>query len=98
MKTILATAAIVLPLLLSADAGAYVFGGTNFSFSGYPDPFCTKPTKPFDLSDQFLVQQYNNDVDTYVRCVKEYLDNADNDRKRILEKENDLIARAKSDY
>jgi len=109
MKIVFAGVALALPLILSADAGAYVFGGSNLGIMGYPDPTCMKPydkpTKPFDLTDHFAVDQYNADVeryneelDRYIRCIKEYLANADSDRQRISEKEDEVIAKAKSPY
>jgi hypothetical protein len=98
MKMAFAGFALTLPLILSVDASAYVFGGSNFGFSGYPDPTCYKPMRPFDLTNQLEVDLYNNDLNIYIQCVKEYLENADNDRKRIEEKEDDAIAKAKSPY
>ena len=62
-------------LACSIPAVAYVYGGTNFGYSGYPDPNCYL----FDTSDSYQ-------RDAYVRCINEYVENASNDIKRIKEK------------
>ncbi len=92
-------------LSLSGSAFAIVIGGTNLGFSGYPDHSCRKPNKPFkpySFNSRWEVDSYNSQVDSYnyehqryIACVKEYLENADNDIKRIQEKMEEAIAEAK---
>jgi hypothetical protein len=97
----------VASVLTTSAANAVVFGGSNFSFpADYPDPHCTKPLPkpmpPFGQTKEEIddynaeVDEYNLQLDEYLSCIKEYLSNADNDRQRILEKENAVIAAAKS--
>lgn len=95
---VLAVCAAMLPV----SASGSVFGGTNFSsFLGYPDHDCDKPTepyKPYRFTDQWQVDQYNAEVETYnwqirqyVDCIEEYLENAANDIERIQEKAQEAI-------
>jgi len=63
---------------------------------GYPSHKCDrprKPIKPYDFSNQWEVDSYNDQVRRYNRqledfsnCIREYLDNASNDIDRIKEK------------
>jgi len=85
-------------LAISTSASAYVVGGSNLDFLGYPKPECMKPTKPYDLSNEYAVMDYNSDIKQYIQCVKTYIENADNDIERIQEAANDLIKEAKRDY
>lgn len=72
-------------MLVSATAGAVVFGGSNLGLFGYPEAKCYKPTRPYDLSDEYAVNRYNSDLREYKRCLTEYVENANNDMKRIRE-------------
>lgn len=90
---------------LSGSVFAIVLGGTNLEFSGYPDHSCRKPNKPikpYSLDRQWEVDSYNRQVDLYnferqryITCMKEYLENAGNDIKRIEEKMEAAVAEAK---
>lgn len=67
-------------LFSSSITFAYVFGGTNFGFSGYPEfrgYLSYKPSK--------------YDVESYIQDIKEYVANGDNDKKRITEEQNKAI-------
>jgi len=81
-------------LLASASAGATVFGGSNLGYSGYPEPDCRKPYEPYSTS-RMDREIYQDEVNRYIRCVKEYLENANNDIERIREAQEEAIARAK---
>ena len=94
-------------VLLASNADAYVFGGTNFGFMGYPDASCrrpySKPVEPYNPTSQYEIDSYNSQVDQYnatlsryQECVNEYVDNAKNDIKRITEKANALIDEERS--
>jgi hypothetical protein len=85
-------------LAISTSASAFVIGGSNLDFLGYPKPKCMKPTKPFDLSNEYAVMDYNSDIKQYIQCVEVYIENANNDIERIKEAANDLIKEAKRDY
>lgn len=90
MKLVVATAL----LLVSATAGATVFGGSNLGFSGYPEPDCRKPYGPYSES-RMDREIYRDELERYFRCVKEYLENANNDIERIREAQEEAIAQAK---
>ena len=83
-------------LTVSLPAHALIFGGTNLGFMGYPEHECMQPYKPFEFTDQFQVDQYNRDFERYIDCIKEYVENADNDIKRIQEAAEAAIDEAKS--
>lgn len=44
------------------------------------------------------VETYNMQYGNYISCVKEYLENANNDIKRIQEQMEEEITKAKSTY
>lgn len=92
-------------LCISGSALAIVLGGSNLGVLGYPDTSCRKPIKPFkpySFNSSSEIDLYNNEVDLYnmlnqqyFSCVKEYLENAGNDIKRINEKMDEAIGEAK---
>src|SRR4030067_623103 len=95
-------------LLLASLSGAVIAiasGGTNLGILGYPDHSCFKPNKPFkpySFNSSWEIDSYNSQVDSYnmgrqlyVSCVKEYLERAGNDIKRIEEKMDEAIAQEK---
>lgn len=69
----------------------YVYGGTNFGFSGYPDHNCSEPYKPFTFSSDFQRQRFILEVEAYKSCISEYVENSTNDIKRIQEKASQSI-------
>ncbi|TSK09110.1 MAG: hypothetical protein FPO08_07395 [Geobacter sp.] len=98
---------IVAVLLVASTANAFVIGGSNLGFSGYPDHSCDKPTPPHtplyrdELSVTMYntdVERYNRDLETYIDCIKTYLENARNDIQRIEEKYDETVRRAKEKY
>ena len=76
---------------------ALVLGGTNFGIGGYPRFSSSKPTKPFTsyFSNNTVSKReydnYRNSVLDYVEKAQTYLDNADNDIKRIKEIKEEVI-------
>lgn len=88
------------------QVAAIVFGGSNFGYGGYPDHSCNKPTKPIEpafLDDHWEVDRYNWEVETYnnklilyLNCIDEYVENANNDIKRIREAISSAIDEANS--
>jgi hypothetical protein len=98
--------ALLLVLISISNATfAIVLGGSNFGISGYPDHSCMKPDKPikpYRFNSRWEIDSYNSQVDSYnadrqryVDCVKDYLENASNDIKRIEEKMGEAIEEAK---
>jgi hypothetical protein len=101
----LRAALLIILTSVSGSVLAIVFGGTNLGFIGYPNQSCTKPLKPlnpYSFNNRGEIDLYNRQVDfyniqrqSYIGCVKEYLENAGNDIKRIQEKMDEAIAEAK---
>jgi len=101
-KAIVLLALIVAPCV----ALAVVFGGTNLGFGDYPKHSCSKPNKPYkpyQFTDQWQldrynaeVRSYNRDLEVFLSCIDEYLDNSKNDIKRIQEKAQEALNDAKS--
>jgi hypothetical protein len=109
MRTSIGTAIGMIAVVAVAPltAQAFVIGGSNLPMFGYPAPACTKPMskpiKPYEFSDEGAVDEYNSEVDeynsrlsTYTSCIREYVDNANNDIKRIREKAQEAIDEANS--
>lgn len=51
----------------------------TISFSGladsYPDsPSCSKPYKPYEFNSQREIDNFNNDVQSYKRCISDFID------------------------
>lgn len=86
--------AALLLCLFMLPVGAVVFGGSNFGFSGYPDPNCSQPHKPYEFHDDWARQNFIAEVEQYLSCVQEYADNAENDVKRVLEARDEAIQKA----
>lgn len=99
---------LLIAVLMSVNAFAVVFGGSNLGFGGYPDHSCYKPSKPFkpySFDSQWEVDIYNQKVDSYnselgiyLDCINEYVDNAGNDIERIKEAVSNAISEANSPY
>ena len=85
-------------LMFSQVANALVYGGSNLGYMGYPESSCRKPYKPYSPISQYEADSYNEDMRRYVQCVKDYLENANNDIKRIREAMQNEVDKAKRDY
>lgn len=91
-------------LLAIISCSVFAFGSSNLTFE-YPEESCSKPSKPYkpySLNTQWEIDSYNSQVDLYnmeyqryIRCVKEYLENAENDIKNIQTKMEEAVAKAK---
>lgn len=98
-------ALLLLLAIFSSSVLAFVIGGSNLGILGYSDHTCRKPIKPikpYSFNTRQEVDSYNNQVESYnmeyqhyVSCIKEYLENANNDIKRIEEKMDDAITEVK---
>ena len=98
---------LLLTLILISPAGfALVLGGSNLGMFGYDEHSCTKPfppSKPYAFNSQWEIDTYNNEVDyynsereSYVRCIRDYVDNAENDIEIIKEAIESAIDEANS--
>lgn len=87
---------LIILIISSSTSYAYVLGGTNFGFSGYPEPSCYKPYKPQKFQSQYELNSYRYDAEAYIDCVNEYVDSAGNDIKRIQEAAQEAINEANS--
>jgi hypothetical protein len=81
-------------ILSVAGANAYVPGGTNFGILGYPEHSCRKPFKPYQFNDQYELDNYRDEVQAYIDCINEYVENAGNDIERIKESAESAIGEA----
>jgi|TARA_B110000503_G_C6954606_1_gene332446 hypothetical protein len=94
----------IIIMIVSSNSFGIVFGGSNLGFLGYDEHSCTKPyrpTEPYSFDSQWAIDNYNNEVDQYnyeqelyVSCIKKYVENAQNDIKRIGEAIDDAIDEA----
>ena len=64
-------------------AFAYVIGGSNLGFGGYPE-----------FKDFISFNPSRLDVEIYVNNAKEYVENCNNDVKRVYEARNTAIEKA----
>lgn len=87
---------VFISFAMMTPVAAMVIGGSNLGFSGYPEPSCRKPIKPYQFVDDYEVSSYNMEVDRYISCVREYVDNANNDIDRIREAAQLAISEARS--
>ncbi len=76
----------LLTILLFCGASpsfAYVMGGSNLGYMGYPECKARVSWQP----DEY-------EMDNYIREVKKYIENCDNDMRRIQEAKEDAIREA----
>ena len=93
--------------VLSAPSFGYVYGGSNLPILGYPSHDCSapysKPHEPYSFNSQWQVDQYNSEVrayndelEEYFSCIREYVENAENDLKRVRDAAQEAIHEANS--
>lgn len=81
-------------IVLSSTVGqAAVFGGSNLSFSGYPE-FNEYPPSPPYGNDKYAWENYKREIENYANKAKEYVENANNDISRIQEAKQEAIQKA----
>ena len=95
MKHQLLRLALLGALATAFDADAMVLGGSNLGPLGYPTADCRKPippVRPASFSGPWPIAAYNAEVDRFnmeqerfIACTREYIDNGQNDIKRIQE-------------
>ena len=89
-------------LLISTNSSSAVYGGSNLGWSGYPDHSCSEPfymsAKPsFTTQDEvddwnYQVRDYNSQMEGFRTCINEYIEDGNNDMKRIKEGQEDAIS------
>lgn len=80
---------------MSTSATATVFGPSNMSFTGYPDPRCYQPSVPFS-DDHYAWDSFRSQVRTYVDCVNNYVEAGNNDIQRIRDAQDEAIRDAEN--
>ena len=85
--------ALLLIALVPQVVSAAVFGGSNLGYGGYPEFTQMEPTPPYS-NDQYAWDNYRREVERYTSDVKEYLEDANNDMKRIQEAQQEAIDKA----
>lgn len=76
--------AVLIIMFVASDVPAIVFGGSNLGIFGYPEFSSYRPSKPYS-KNSYEVDSYSSNMKHYLSEIKDYLDNADNDIKRIRE-------------
>jgi hypothetical protein len=91
-------------VVASGVAQAAVQGGTNLGTKGYPSVDCRKPkppTRTYGATREEIeryniaVDSYNTDLQRFIACTREYIQNAQNDVKRIRALMDEAVERAK---
>ena len=86
----------ILSFIAFSSSNAIVLGGSNLGIFGYPSVNCYKPYKPYEFTNQRELDDYKLQIQTYISCVKDYLEKGDYDIKRIQEKQQEAIDQANS--
>lgn len=76
---------------------AYVLGGSNLSYSGYPKFSNYPPSEPYVFNEKvsnYEFDSYRNEVMRYVDAAEKYIENGNNDIKRISECQDEAIRKA----
>lgn len=87
---------ILVSLCSTSIAFGFVIGGSNLGVMGYPSFSSTHystPAIPYNR-DRFSADQYEQEVNNYVRDAKEYIEFADNDISRIKDEKREAIDQA----
>lgn len=83
---------LLLSLLTPSICFGY-YGSSNLSFSGYPSYDERSPMRPYS-NDEYSQDRYKYEVEKYVKDAKDYIENADNDIKKIKAAQQDAINKA----
>ena len=75
---------------IAFTSNAYVYGGSNFNYSGYQNFSDFPPSAPYG-NEQYMWNNYKFEVENYAGKVTEYVENGDNDMKRIKEAQQKAI-------
>ena len=86
---------IIMIIIVSVCAGflfAYVYGGTNLGFMGYPEFSAYAPSAPYGYEvSEYEFNSYRDEVERYVDQAEEYIENGNNDIRRISEAQEAAI-------
>ena len=66
---ILILALALMPMMLNADMFE-------------PSHSCSKPYKPYEFTDQYQVDSYNDEVQTFKNCIQEFVDEQNDAMKK----------------
>lgn len=50
-----------------------------------PSNSCYKPSKPYQFNSQWEVDNYNNEVDRYKRCIQDFIDEQNDAAQKHLD-------------
>lgn len=80
-------------MLFPIGALANVYGGSNLGYSGYPEFDEVEPSPPMS-PDEFSMQNYRSEVESYVQRAQEYAENASKDIERVNEGSQEALRKA----
>ena len=74
---------------------AYVIGGSNLSLGKYPSFSKMKPSKPYTSYNGTVsrsqYESYKREVEAYIDAAEDYIDNGNNDIKRIQDAQSTVV-------
>jgi hypothetical protein len=56
-----------------------------------PSASCSKPYKPYEFTDKYQVDRFKSDVDSYKRCITDFVDEQNTASKKHLKAASDAI-------
>ncbi|AWB57588.1 hypothetical protein [Colwellia sp. Arc7-D] len=56
-----------------------------------PSPSCSKPYKPYEFTEQYQVDSFNNDVQRYKRCIQDFVDEQNDAVRKHQQAADDAI-------
>ena len=81
----------VLILAVPASAPTFVVGPSNFMLGDYPDHSCSQPMRPYS-DDEYAWRTFQMQLDTYKRCIQDYVEGCENDSQRAIESGNEAVS------
>lgn len=61
----------------------FIFGAQPISADMFtPSHYCSKPYKPYDFADEWAVQRFKDDVETYQSCIEDFVEEQRNAIKK----------------
>ena len=95
MSSFFSAATLVVVLALgggagAGQAGAAVYGSSNLGYRGYPEPDCIQPVPPYSR-ESWAWRAFQSELEMYKMCIQDYVEAAENDRRRVLERANEAI-------
>ncbi|MEI6708294.1 MAG: hypothetical protein WCK96_14315 [Methylococcales bacterium] len=64
---------------------------TAFAHGYEPSNSCSKPHKPYTFNNEYEVNLFNNGVDSYKRCINNFIEEQNNESKIHLRAANTAI-------